>query len=170
MQDIKNPPGTLTFQVAAVLFWASAAFEVISITSKVPLFGVLLAAPSVIVYHGLYAVLFILFGLGIWWRRPWGYTLLHLTCAVYIVDRLQAAMFPAALQEYILESLRQVSEQIKMLPIDTSVFQQPDMIAYLVWVMQVMALTMAGCWLGFWLWGIYRRSYFNNHSRSTRRA
>lgn len=155
----KNP-GDLTFKITAVLLGLSGLFEITSLTARTPLFGHVVAMPSILVYHLFYIVIFIAVGIGVWLARTWGYYLLQFTCVVYTLDRLQAAMFPEAIREYLMSELAAAKVQLAGLPVDLSVLEQPDLIDQIIWILQVTSLTIAACWAGFAVWTYWRRAYF----------
>lgn len=159
-KTVTKKPGTLTFKISAVLIGLSGLFEFTSMTSQTPFFGLLLSAPAVMVYHFIYAVLFIAVGIGVWLARPWGYRILQLTCGIYIVDRLQMAASSETLREYILATLQDMTAKYAQYNLDFSMMTDPALIGQAVWITQVMALTMAACWLGFSVWARWRRAYF----------
>ena len=81
--------GKLTFRIAAVLFVISAVFELIAVTSGAPLFGAMRGGLVAIIYHLLYAGLFLGLGFGLWQAKPWGVKLVFLTTLLYTLDKAQ---------------------------------------------------------------------------------
>ena len=159
-------PGELTFKITAVLLGLSGLFEITSLTARTPLFGHLVTMPTILVYHLFYIVLFIAVGIGVWRARTWGYYLLQFTCVVYTLDRLQAALFPEAIREYLLSELAAAKLQLAGLPVDLSMLEQPELIDQITWSLQVISLTIAVCWAGFAVWTYWRRAYFGFEVRA----
>lgn len=154
-------PGDLTFKITAVLIGLSGLFELTSMSAQTPFFGILLAVPEVMFYHFIYVALFIAVGIGVWLARPWGYILLQITCGIYVVDRLQVAVFPETIRKYVLSQLQEVTTRLAEFQVDLSMLQDPMLINQFVWIIQIMSLTIAACWLGFAIWAYWRRAYFD---------
>ena len=79
--------GRFTIRTTAVIFWASGLFECFSVTEPQPLAGAMRGGVAAIVYHLVYAALFLALGTGLWLLRRWGYRLVFAATALYTLDR-----------------------------------------------------------------------------------
>ena len=153
-------PSEMTFKITAVLIGVSAVFELTTVSTSVLFFGTILITPSVMLYHLSYMILFTVLGFGLWYAKAWGYVTLWLTLIVYVVDRLQLAMSPALLREYIMMQLQSYDRILKLLQMDMALLEQSGMLDVIVFSMQIMGFTMAACWLGFGVYAYKQRGYF----------
>src|SRR3989344_8946565 len=97
-----NPKkGRFTFRASAVLFVLSAAFELLSLTAEVPLFGAIRGGMGVGIYQGVYAALFLALGIGLWSGKHWGYPLVLVATALYTLDKLQLLLSQQALSAFV---------------------------------------------------------------------
>jgi hypothetical protein len=145
--------GRATIRTAAVLFLASAVFEIMDFNSAVALFGGVRLGAAAVSYHIVFAALYILSGIGIWAAKPWGYWAFMATAAVYTVDKIQLMLFPQAFYDYILQQLTVTREIVGMIPKEQIV--QYFLIAYIILLL---------CWWGFALYLHMRRRYFREKS------
>jgi hypothetical protein len=153
-------PGELTFKITAVFFWVSAFFEITSVSASMPLFGMIVISPAVMLYHLTYLVLFTVLGFGLWFAKGWGYYSLWLTTLIYVTDRIQAALNPELLREFITAQLQDHAEALKLLQIDIGFLKQSGILDFTVWWLQLLAFAMAACWVGFLGYAHLRRRYF----------
>ena len=153
-------PSEMTFKITAVLIGVSAVFELTTVSTSVPFFGTILITPSVMLYHLSYMIIFAVLGFGLWYAKVWGYVTLWLTLIVYVVDRLQLAMSPTLLREYIVTQLQNYDRVLKLLQMDLVHLEQSGMLDFVVFILQVMGFTMAVCWLGFGVYAYQQRGYF----------
>ncbi len=77
-----------TIRAAAVIFFASAIFELLSFSNPVPLFGSVRGGFIAAVYHLLYVGLYFGVGIALWVAKPWGYRLMWVATGVYTLDRM----------------------------------------------------------------------------------
>lgn len=96
-----QPKGRFTFRTAAVLFALSALFEIIGMTQPVPLFGAFRGGTTALVYHLVYALLFLALAIGLWTAKPWGYQALFIGGVLYSLDKLQFLMIGNMAQEFV---------------------------------------------------------------------
>lgn len=154
--ETERKKGHFTFRTAGVLLMASAALELFSITSEVPLFGEIHGGVSAGIYHVVYAVLFLGTGVGLWSARRWGYTLVFVTTAVYTLDKLQLVLGRQALQVFIKTQMSGFESQLQSQGIDDTLIMRAIML---------MAITVVLCWWGFALYAWWRRDYFTGDNR-----
>lgn len=146
--------GHFTFRTAAVLLMASAALELLSITSEVPLFGEIRSGISAGIYHVVYAVLFLALGVGLWRARKWGYTLVFVTTALYTVDKLQLVLGRQALEIFVKAQMTGFEDQLQAQGINEALIMQ---------AIVLMAIVVVLCWWGFALYAWRRRGYFEDN-------
>ena len=143
--------GHFTFRTAAVLLMASAALELLSITSEVPLFGEIRSGASAGIYHVVYAVLFLGMGVGLWSEKKWGYTLVFVTTVLYTLDKLQLVLGRQALETFIKAQMSGFESQLQSQGINETLIMQ---------AIVLMAIVVVFCWWGFALYTWRRRDYF----------
>ena len=103
--------GGFTFRTAAVFFVLSAFVDVIFIDSRIPLLGNIYGGVVAVTYHLIYAVLFLMLGVGLWNAKPWGYTALLVTTLVYTVDAVQAFFSRGAVEADLIKQFHHVKEK-----------------------------------------------------------
>jgi hypothetical protein len=143
--------GQLTFRIAAVLFFISTVFELLAVTSGVPLFGATRSGLAGIIYHLAYVVLYAGLGLGLWFAKPWGYALVFVGTAFYTLDKAQYIVYRKSILRELMRRLGGYREVLQM------VDQQMILNA-----LTVMAAVFAACWWGFAIYTYYRRDYFRD--------
>ncbi len=141
--------GRGTLRTAAVLFLASAVFEVMEFNSAAALFGSLRSGALAVLYHVVFAGLYALCGIGLWTAKQWGYAAFMATTALYTIDKLQLVLFPQAFYEYIIQQLTLTREIVGMIPKD-------QLLHYFMLAYGLLVL----CWWGFALYVHVRRRYF----------
>ena len=141
--------GRATIRTAAVLFLASAVFEIMEFNSAVALFGGVITGAVSVVYHFVFAALYALSGIGMWTAKPWGYWAFMTTTVIYTIDKIQLILFPQAFYDYILQQLTVTREIAGMIPKEQ--LTQYFMIAYIALLL---------CWWGFARYIYMRRQYF----------
>jgi hypothetical protein len=143
--------GTFTFRTAAVLFVLSAAFELLSVTSAVPLFGAVRGGLSADVYHIVYILLFLALGVGLWGAKKWGYTLVFVTTALYTLDKLQFILSRQTVTAFITTQMGGYESELQAQGIDAGLIQE---------VLILMSVVVVLCWWGFAWYTYARRDYF----------
>jgi hypothetical protein len=78
--------GRATIRTAAVFFLASAVFEIMDFSSAVALFGGVRVGAAAVLYHFVFAALYVLSGIGMWTAKPWGYQAFMTTTAIYTIE------------------------------------------------------------------------------------
>lgn len=146
--------GHFTFRTAGVLLMVSAALELLTITSEVPLFGEIRGGISAGIYHIVYVALFLALGMGLWSARKWGYTLVFVTTAIYTLDKLQLVLGHQALEAYVRTQMSGIESQLQSPGIDETLIMQAIML---------MAIVVVLCWWGFALYTWWRRDYFKDN-------
>lgn len=144
---VKRSVSRFTIRTAAVFFMVSAAVEVLSIASPVPLFGDVRGGVVAAVYHLLFIGLFLGMGIGLWTAKSWGFRFMWVGTVSYTLDRilylLDDQVVTRALGEY--GALLGAGGQSTIrLAVDLAV-----------------ALTLA-CWWGFLLYLYFNRDYFES--------
>jgi hypothetical protein len=145
-QEVK---GRVTIRIAAVLFLASAIFELMGLNSAVALFGGIRTGAVAVVYHFVFIVFYGLSGIGMWTAKPWGYSAFMTTTVIYTIDKVQLILFRDAFYDHILRQLTVTRDMVGMIP--RQQLTQYFMIAYIVLLL---------CWWGFALYIHMRRHYF----------
>jgi len=97
----KRPAGVFTIRLAGAFLLASAAFEVTSIASPVPLAGAMRSGAAAVVFHLATILLFAAMGAGLLAMRRWGLWTFLAGTAAYTVERLAFAMSDATLRAYV---------------------------------------------------------------------
>ncbi len=141
--------GQATIRTAAVLFLASAVLEIMDFSAAVALFGGVRAGAAAVVYHFVFAALYVMSGIGMWTAKSWGYSAVMTTTAVYTIDKVQLVLFPDAFYDHILQQLTVTREIVGMIP-------KEQLIQYFILAYIVLLL----CWWGFALYIHMRRQYF----------
>lgn len=148
---MERKKGHFTFRTAAVFFFVSAVFELLAVGTPVPLFGELRGGAITLVYHLVYAALFVALGAGLWGARPWGYTLVFAATALYTLDRLQLLLSDAAMNAVVAQMQAEIGAAmpgIEMAPVSQA-------------LVLLLVLFVAGWW-GFALYARWRQDYFRN--------
>lgn len=148
---MERKKGHFTFRTAAVFFFVSAVFELLAVGTPVPFFGELRGGAVTLVYHLVYAALFVALGAGLWGARPWGYTLVFAVTALYTLDRLQLLLSDAAMNAVVVQMQAEIGAAmpgIEMAPVSQA-------------LVLLLVLFVAGWW-GFALYARWRRDYFRN--------
>ena len=141
--------GEITFRIAAVLIILSACFELIGVTSGAPLFGEMRGGIAAVIYHLIYACLYLALGIGIWQATAWGYKLVFITTAVYTLDKAQ----------YLLNREKMLDSTLRQLAGSREILRMIDK-NELVNIMTIAVLLFAAGWWGFALYTYFRRDYF----------
>lgn len=143
--------GRFTFRTAAVLFVLSAVFEIFAITSEIPLFGTIIGGNRVVIYHVVYAALFLALGIGLWNATRWGYFLVFVTVLLYTIDRLQFIFSRQVMESFISGRIASYESELHSLGINIAMISQ---------VVVLMTVVVILCWWGFALYTYIRRDYF----------
>lgn len=148
-----NPKkGRFTFRTSAVLFVLSAAFELLSLTAEVPLFGEIRGGVSVGIYHVVYAALFLALGIGLWSGKHWGYPLVLAATALYTLDKLQLLLSQQALSAFVTAQMGGFEHELQAQGITEELILQ---------AIVLMSIVVILCWWGFALYTYWRRDYFD---------
>lgn len=150
--------GRGTMRLAGALFLASAALELLSLTSEVVLAGAVRAGAPAVAYHLAFATLYAAMGIGLWTLRSWGYAVTLIGVAVYSIDRLWFLLDDAAMKAWVslqMAGLGGIEGMDGLEGLEGLV--DPDQIAGLARLMTVVILV---CWWGFALYVHVRRRLF----------
>ena len=142
--------GRLTIRITALLMIASALLELLSIKSDVVLFGDVRGGPLMTAYHLIYAVAFLLVGVGLWRARPWGYWAVMATTALYTLDKIQFLLARDSFLRYVRQILTSIDPQLTQ-ELPKEGLQQLVTVLYASFVI---------CWWGFAIYIHLRRAYF----------
>ncbi len=145
--------GQSTFRITAALFFLSAFFEILSITSDVLLFGEIRGGISAGIYHIIYIVLFVALGVGLWGARQWGYPLVFVTTALYTLDKLQFLFSQQAIEVLINTQMGGYESTLQAQGIDAALILQAIVLMTIVVILS---------WWGFALYTYWRRDYFKS--------
>lgn len=151
--------GHFTFRTTAVLLMVSAAFELLSITDEIPLFGEIRDGITAGIYHIAYVVLFLALGIGLWGAKKWAYTLVFVSTVLYTLDALQFLLGQQAIGAYITKQISGYESVIQSLGLNA------DLLTLLFVFTNIL---VALCWWGFALYTYWRRNYFKSERDSRR--
>jgi len=143
--------GTFTFRTAAVLFVLSAAFELLSVTSEVPLFGAIRSGLSANIYHIVYILFFLALGVGLWGAKKWGYALVFITTILYTIDKLQFILSRQTVEAFITAQMDGYQSELQAQGIDAGLIME---------ALVLMSIVVILCWWGFAWYTYIRRDYF----------
>ncbi len=143
-----------TFRSAGALFLLSAVLEMLSLTDDIPLFGAMRGGAVAVIYHLLYAVLFVIMGVGLWDRKHWGDKAVMATTAFYTADRAMRLLSPATLTAYMFHDIGSYVGMI--LPVGEQTFRQ---------LAELMTLLFLACWWAFAWYTYAQRDYFRANGK-----
>lgn len=144
---------SFTIRTAALFFLASAAFEVFSLTSAVPLFGAMRGGAVAALCHLAYVVWFLAMGAGLWLARPWGYDVMVGGTIYYTVDKGLYLLDDTARAAELQEQLRAFGAGPSLL--DTGSIMR---------LVSLLTIVTVLCWWGFLAYLYINRSYFKRSS------
>ena len=142
--------GKFSFQTAGVLFALSALLEVFAINTRIPLFGNIQGGMIAATYHLIYVVLFFWLGFGLYRAKPWAYTLVFVTTALYTLDRLVYVLDRKALEIYLVTLLGKYGVTVGI----------PET-GFILKVIMFATVLIVACWWGFAGYTYLRRAYFH---------
>lgn len=142
--------GRFTIRSAGVLFMLSAAFELLSLTSPVPLLGAIRGGFLMAAYHVIYIILFLIIGIGLWAPKSWGYRAVLTGSALYTLDKIIFLLDSVTMETYLVQQMGPYRGVLQI--IDT-----PSLVRIYGYV-TVMSIA---CWWGFVLYLHQRREYFS---------
>ena len=147
--------GNFTILTAGVLFLASAIFELISVTSEVPLFGAVRSGAVAVSYHVLYVAVFLAVGVGLLTAKRWGYGLVFGVTLLYTLDKLLVLLDSSTMEAYLEEVLGPHMETLESMGLDRDAMLQ---------LITLETVVVVGCWWGFAGYIYFRRLYFQRES------
>ena len=133
-----GPKGRFTIRFAAALFVLSALFELFSITTEVPWFGVLRGGAPIVAYHLIWTTLFLAMGVGLWAGTRWGYWTVIGATVLYTLDKAR----------YLLDRQGRAAEILYQLQNYPDVIDVLDM-NVLLRLSTLMTIVFVLCWWGF---------------------
>ena len=152
--DLNRKKGQFTFRLSAALFILSAVFELLSLTAAVPLFGEIRGGISAVIYHAVYAALFLALGVGLWAATPWGYPLVFGACVFYSLDKLQFLLSQQAVAVFVKTQMAGFESELQSQGVSEELILQ---------AIVLMSVVVVVCWWGFALYTYWRRDYFGQN-------
>lgn len=143
------PKGRLTIRTAGIFCLVSSLVEVASITAEVPLFGAIRGGWVAVVYHALYAALFLAMGVGLLAAKRWGYLTVLVGTLGYTLDKALYLLDRRGMEAHLLQQLHGYGDIFELVDKDS-----------LMRILTVATLLFVACWWGFALYLRVRRSYF----------
>jgi hypothetical protein len=129
----------------------SAVFELLSVTSEVPLFGAIRNGLSADIYHIVYVLLFLALGVGLWSAKKWGYMLVFITTALYTLDKLQFMLSRQVVEAFIATQMGGYESELQAQGINAGLIME---------ALVLMSIVVILCWWGFAWYTYVRRDYF----------
>ncbi len=154
--------GKFTFRTTAVFFILSAVVELVFLNSDVALFGAIRGGPAAVLYHLIYAAIFIILGAGLWNARPWGYRAVLGFTVYYTLDVVQAWLSRQAVQADFMQQLAGYEDTFQQAGVDKEAFQN-----LLLNTITIVPLVVLLCWWGFAWYTHIHRDYFQSEARDT---
>lgn len=145
--------------LSSVFFLGSAAYELASITSAVPLFGALRGGAVAVLYHLTFVALLIAMGYGIHKRAPWGYWAILGGTAFYTLERLLYIADRGARVAEIEDALHAAERLVGSVQIPPSASEGVLQMGVLL------TLVRLACWWGFAAYTHLHRTYFSIATR-----
>jgi len=134
-----------TIKWAGIFFVLSAVLELYSLTTEVPLFGAVQSGSVAVVYHLIYATMFLLAGLGLYEGKARGLKAFYATTVFFTVERLLYIADNKALEAQ-LAGFEQVSDLLNTFGAGS-----------LIDTVRIANLFTLVCWWGF-VWYVYIHS------------
>jgi len=148
--------GRTTIRTAAVCFMVSAVFELLDITTPVPLLGGMRSGIAAMGYHLVFTGIFLGMGVGLWTGKPWGYGAVMAGTAVYVLDKVQMLLARETFADFIMQQFTTPTTREILNLVPKELMLQVMTLAYLLLIL---------CWLGFALYIHLRRAYFTAGGR-----
>jgi hypothetical protein len=142
--------GRFTIRSAGILFLLSAAFEIWSISSLIPLFGAIRSGAFAITYHLLFITLFLTIGIGLLVPKRWGYKAAFVGAMFSTLDKVLFLLDRKSMDIYLLQQLGGSYNSI-IQAIGLSTIYQVLMLTTLMFIVS---------WWGFVLYLYIHREYF----------
>ena len=141
--------GQFTIRTAGVLFMASAIFKLIFVTTEVPLLGAVRGGAVAVLYHLVYATLFVAPGAGLLTAKRWGYRRVFAGTLYYTLDSFRYLLERKTAALHLAQQLQQYREVLELFGKD-----------FILQIMVLATVLSVGCWWGFALYIYLRRGYF----------
>ena len=148
--------GTLTIQSSGGFFLLSGVVSLVSLNSKIPLFGALRSGNIAFCYNAFYAALFLSIGCGLIVGRKWGYRLFWIGTVVYSLDSLAFLLNKSTRDAYLTAS--GVTREVSSL-LDIGMLDQGVVLA---------SIGSLLCWWGLAFFIYLRRDYFRGPNAGSR--
>ena len=148
--------GRFTFRTAAVFFLISAVFELLAVTTEVPLFSGVHGGLVAAVYHLLYAAVFAAAGVGLWQAKRIGYQAVMAGALLYTVDRGLLLLDRGNLEAYLGAQLAAYGDIGNLVDMDS-----------VIALATLASLLFIAGWWGFALYTHWRRAYFRPQPEDT---
>ncbi len=147
--------GKFTFKTTGALFMLSAVFELLSVTSEIPLFGGVRGGVAAVSYHLIYLALFAAIGFGLWQAKGWGPKAVLAGTLFYTLDKARYILDVKTQEAYLLMQLEGRQDILEL--IDMGSLRQLLVLA---------AATFIICWWGFAIYTFIRREYFSSPDKA----
>ncbi len=141
--------GDFTMKSSGALFLVSAAFELMSIASPVPLFGALRDGVGAVLYHLVYVAVFAGMGVALLRPRPWGLRMMLGGTAFYTLERGISAFDSGAHKAELAKALEGHEEVAQLLPLES-----------ILGLGTLTTLLVVAAWWGFAAYVYVKREYF----------
>jgi len=141
------PKGQATIRIAAALYLFAAFFELINVTSPVPLMGMMRDGSVAALYHVVYLGLFAAVGFSLWRARSWGPTSVLVLTAFYSVDKIA----------YLFDKEARSAEIGPLLQLAGGLVDE----AMIFPMVNISIVSTLACWWGFAAYIYWRRDYFS---------
>ena len=158
-----RPPkkGALNMKIAAVLFAASALFELASLTTRIPLFGAVRGGAIAALYHLVFVGVFGALAVGLWYAKRWGHKAALAATIFYTLDRTLFLFDRSGREAHLSETLAQYSPIVRPLLHGQDLLDVFPVEAFM-WSLTLATVISVACWWGFAGWVHYRRAYFDS--------
>lgn len=147
--------GRFTIRSAGTLFLLSAAFEIWSITSSIPLFGAIRSGTLAISYHLLFMALYLTIGIGLLVPKQWCYKATFVGAIFSTLDKVLFLLDRKSIDIYLFQQLGESYNSI-IQTIGMSTIYQVVILATLMFI---------ASWWGFVLYLYIRRDYFYSQKK-----
>ena len=147
--------GRFTIRSAGALFLLSAAYEIWSISSSIPLFGAIRSGALATAYHLLFIVLFLTIGIGLLLPRQWGYKAAFAGAIFSTLDKVLFLLDRKSIDTYLFQQLGANYSSIMQAMGMNTIYQ----------VIILTTLMFIASWWGFVLYLYIRKDYFYSQKK-----
>lgn len=141
--------GKATIRLAGAFFILSAAYELATVTSQVPLAGEMRSGAWALIYHMVFAAAFAATGAGLLVGKPWGFWTTMGVTALYTLERAAFLVDGRAKDAYVRASMGDLTAYRDII--------DPELVRTML---NLNVALFIACWWGFALYIYVRRAYF----------